>query len=145
MTIPGRTVDGDVFVGVGALLDVVEAVGVVGVFNGEVARSVLTGSEALTCLVIDGDRVISGVEIEVGDSMITDGVIWILVGRDSADPAAVLRATGCRGAEGEKAVRVLGVELCGAILVYTTSSQYQHPPGSGVSAYPEEINHCFRS
>lgn len=71
----GRTVAGDVFAGVGALLDIVEAVGVVGVFNGGVALSVPTSSEALTCLVIDGDRVISGLDREVGDSTITDGVL----------------------------------------------------------------------
>ena len=94
--------------------------GVVGLFNGGVALSVLTASEGFTCLSIDGDCTISGVEIEVGDSTITDGVVWALVGRDSADLRSVLRAAGGRGAEAAKAVGGNEGVLCGAGLVYTT-------------------------
>jgi hypothetical protein len=80
-------------------LDLAGAVGVVGVFNGGVALSVLTVSEVFTLWSIDGDWALSGVEMEVGDSTITDGVVWVVVGRDFTDPTSVLRATDGRGAE----------------------------------------------
>lgn len=99
--------------------------GVVGVFNGEAALSALVISEAPPCCVLDGEGARSGVEIETGDSTKTDGVVWILVGRDSVDPASVLRATGGREARngGGGCVVVPG----GAILVYTTWHEHRHP------------------